>query len=267
MFCVFRKYTCIFGFTDVASLTDVTTLIREQEDLFASKVKEVVLMGGVMPIKQDEMLSPESAYNNNCDISFARYVYKHCQELQVPSVTLTRWAAYGCPCRLLLMDELARTDHMIAVNIQTVMQHGVDSLWNKVKLSPEDQGREKLPARCNVGWFCKVFIGNDRFTEGVSSTMQQDKWPTSVWTLVMKLNMYDPLAVMVCVELYITLCFDCTTKEVNRVEHIVLGQSEADKGVVDEQFLFNEYSKLFTSSFQTTLHRERLSPLRLSQIE
>jgi hypothetical protein len=43
------------------------------------------------------------------------------------------------------MDELTRTDHMTAVNIQSVMQHGIDLLWSKVVLPHNDPRREALP--------------------------------------------------------------------------------------------------------------------------
>ena len=241
----------------LASMTDVATLIREQEELFATKVKEVVIMGGVNSL-EDETLSPDTAYNNNCDMDAANFIYDKCQELHVPTVTLTRWAAYGCPCRPMLMDELARTDHMTSVCVQKVMKQGVDSLWNKVILPPDDPRREKLPARCDIKWFYKVFLGERDFPEAVS---------TSIWRDVKKLNMYDPLAVMVCVPAYRALYFEHKSKVVNGVEHVVIGESEALNGVVDEALLFNEYSRLFSCAFQTTLHKEILSPLRISQIE
>jgi inosine-uridine nucleoside N-ribohydrolase len=56
----------------LASLTDVAVLIKEHHDLFSSKVQEVVLMGGVMPLQENEMLIPDTAYNNNCDMASAR---------------------------------------------------------------------------------------------------------------------------------------------------------------------------------------------------
>ncbi|KAL3802964.1 hypothetical protein HJC23_011587 [Cyclotella cryptica] len=241
----------------LASLTDVATLIREKQELFTSKVKEVAFMGGVMPIDDGETLSPDSAYNNNCDIVSAEFVYEKCQELRVPTATLTRWAAYGCPCRPLLMDQLARIDHMTAVNIQAVMKQGVDSLWTKVILPSHDPRREKLPPRCDVKWFYKVFLGHEGDPEEFSA---------SIWRKVKTLNMYDPLAVMMCVPSYRSLYFNYKTKIVHGVEHIVIGESEVENGVVDEASLFNEYSRLFSLAFQNSLHKEKLSALRMSQI-
>jgi hypothetical protein len=187
----------------------------------------------------------------------AEFVYEKCQELRVPTATLSRWAAYGCPCRPLLMDQLARIDHMTAVNIQAVMKQGVDSLWKKVILPSHDPRREKLPSRCDVRWFYKVFLGQERDPEELSA---------SIWRKVKTLNMYDPLAVMMCVPSYRSLYFKSKSKIVNGVEHIVIGESEVENGVVDEASLFNEYSRLFSLAFQNSLHKEKLSSLRMSQI-
>jgi hypothetical protein len=229
----------------LASLTDVATLIREQEELFTSKVKEVIFMGGVVSL-ESEMLTPDSAYNNNCDISSARFVYKRCQELRIPTATLSRWAAYGCPIPPKLLDELSKTEHMVSVNVRGVSKLGIDQLWNKVTLHPSDPRREMLPARCDVNWFCRVFMSKKEVNR---------EWPSSVWSLVTKLNMYDPLAVLLCVPAYRTSHFTWQTKVVNGTSHIVVGTSELDTGIQNRLLLFNEYSTLFFSAFLESLHK------------
>ena len=230
----------------MASLTDVATLIREQEELFATKVKEVVLMGGVVSL-QSETLTPDSAYNNNCDISAARYVYKKCQELRVPTATLSRWAAYGCPIPPKLLDDLSRTEHLVSSNIRSVSKLGVDQLWNKVILHPSDPRREMLPTRCDISWFCRVFMNTNDISR---------EWTSSVWSLVTKLNMYDPLAVLLCVPAYRASHYNWKTKVVNGTNHIVVGTSELDTGISNRSALYNEYSSLFFSAFLDSLHKD-----------
>lgn len=230
----------------IASLTDAATFIREHEDLFFSKVKEVVLMGGVVSSELGESLTPDSAYNNNCDVSSARFVYKRCQELGVPTATLSRWAAYGCPIPPTLLDEIAKTEHMVAANIRSVSKLSIDQLWNKVILHPSDPRREKLPERCDVSWFCRTFMSKDEISK---------EWSSSVWTLVKKLNMYDPLAVLLCVPAYRTSHFEGKTKVVNGVSHLVIGTSERDRGIRNRISLYNEYSSLFLYAFQESLHK------------
>ena len=231
----------------IASLTDVATVIKEHEDLFLSKVKEVVVMGGVLSIESGDTLVPDSAYNNNCDISSARFVYKRCQEVGIPTATLTRWAAYGCPIPPTLLDEIAKTEHMVATNVRSVGKLSIDQLWNKVILSSDDPRREKLPDRCDVKWFCRTFMSKGEISKD---------WTNSVWTLVKKLNMYDPLAVLLCVPAYRTAHFDGKAKVVNGVSHLVVGTSERDTGIKNRVSLYTEYSSLFLYAFQESLLME-----------
>ena len=81
-------------------------------------------------------------------------------------------------------------------------------------------------------------------------------WNASVWTLVKKLNMYDPLAVLLCVRAYRSTHFDGKIKIVNGVSHIVVGTSERDTGIKNRVSLYTEYSLLFLYAFQESLHKE-----------
>jgi predicted ATPase/class 3 adenylate cyclase len=231
----------------IASLTDVATLIREREELFTSKVKEVVVMGGVLSPEIGETLVPDSAYNNNCDILAARFVYRKCQEIGIPTITLSRWAAYGCPMPPQLLDEIAATDHMVARNIRSVSKISVDQLWNKVRLHPSDPRREKLPYRCDVNWFCRTFMSKGELSKD---------WKASVWSVVKRLNMYDPLAMLLTVPAYRTSHFTCKEKIVNGVTHLIVGTSERDSGIKNRLALFDEYSALFLSAFEASLHQK-----------
>merc|ERR1712194_445377 len=234
----------------IASLSDVASFIRDHEELFTSRVKEVVLMGGVVSTELGENLTPDSAYNNNCDISSARYVYKQCQELGVSTATLSRWAAYGCPFSPSLLDKLAKTEHCVARNICSVSKLSIEQLWNKVILHPSDPRREKVPKRCDVSWFCRTFMGKGEISK---------EWTISVWTLVKKLNLYGPLAVILCVPAYRATHFDWKTKVVNGCSHIVVGVSERDTGIKNRVSLHTEYSSLFFYAFQESLNMYALS--------
>eukprot|EP00984_Skeletonema_dohrnii_P026188 scaffold15498_cov79-Skeletonema_dohrnii-CCMP3373.AAC.1 len=179
----------------------------------------------------------------------ARFVYESCQELCVPTVTLSRWTAYGCPMRPELLDELARTEHMVATNIRKKSKESIDQLWKKVVLPPDDPGREKLPSRCDAKWFYQTFIGTELPAE----------LPTSVWNDVEKLNMYDPLAVLMCVSSYRSTHFRCTEKVVNEVSHIVVGVCEEENGIRNRKALFDEYSALFLYAMQASLYEPKIN--------
>ena len=229
----------------IASLSDAASFIKDYEEMFTCKVKEVVLMGGVVSTELGETLTPDSAYNNNCDISSARFVYKKCQELGVSTATLSRWAAYGCPCSPSLLDELAITEHCVAANIRSVSKLSIDQLWNKVVLHPSDPRREKVPKRCDISWFCRTFLGKGEISKD---------WTVSVWPLVKKLNLYGPLAVLLCVPAYRVAHFEWKTKVVNGLPHIVVGVSERDTGIKNRVALYTEYSSLFFYAFQESLN-------------
>jgi hypothetical protein len=230
-------------------MSDVALLIQDHQELFTSKVKEVVIMGGVIPMDSSDTLTPDTAYNNNCDMPAAITVYEKCQSLGVPTVTLSRWAAYGCPMRPQLLDELAKTKHMVATNIRKKSKDSLDQLWNKVIQPLDSPKREKLPARCDVNWFYKTFCGTDK----VPSEL-----PPSIWSQVEKLNMYDPLAVLICDQSYRDLHFNCKTKSVNDVLHIVVGTTENDTGIRDTLSLYKVYSHLFVDALQSALHEPEM---------
>jgi hypothetical protein len=229
----------------LASLSDLASLLKDHQELFTAKVKEVVVMGGVLPIDSGDKLIPDSAYNNNCDMEAACFVYDSCQALGVPTITLSRWAAYGCPVRPQLLDELAKTEHMVATNIREKSKESIDQLWKKVRLHPSDTRREKLPERCDAKWFAKTFIGKEDLL---------DEKPKSVWSSVENLNMYDPLAVMCCVPSYRNSHFICREKVVQGVSHLVAGISEKENGIRNRCSLYEEYSSLFMSAMQRSLH-------------
>jgi len=232
----------------LASMSDVAEILEQHEDIFVEKVSEVIIMGGVEPILSSDFLTPDTAYNNNCDMESAKLVYTKCQELRIPTVTLSRWAAYGCPVRPCLLDELAKTKHMIASNIQRMSKHSLDQLWRKVILPDNHPGREKLPSRCNTQWFMETFCDSNEIPNPL---------PDSPWTQVTKLNMYDPLAVLVCCPSYRDAHFYWQSKYVDGVEHKVIGSSN-QTGVKDSCRLYSEYSSLFLDALKSAMKQPEL---------
>ena len=142
---------------------------------------------------------------------------------------------------------MAKTEHMVAVNIRSVSKLSIDQLWNKVILHPSDPRREKLPTRCDIKWFCRTFMSQEDITKDS---------PTSVWTQVRRLNMYDPLALLFCVPAYRAAHFSPKTKVVNGVAHIVVGTSERDTGIINSPSLYDEYASLFLYAFEESLHKD-----------
>lgn len=230
----------------IASLTDLAQLIQENHESFLRKVREVVVMGGVQaqPLETADLLEPDSAYNNNCDMDAAQFVYRHCQLMGVPTVTLTRHAAYGCTFSTGLLDELRSTEHLVAANIRNTNLRSINKLWAKVNLPKGDAKRERLPDRCDRRWFC------DRFLDNPDSEIDGG---ASIWSEDLKFYMYDPLALLCCVPLLREKHFKCKYKTVFDTVHAVVGISEIDNGVANEEDLFLELSSLLFSAFEDAM--------------
>ena len=85
----------------ISSLKDVALFLRDNQDLFVRKVKEVSVMGGVKPFdatSEGKLLEPDSAHNNEFDAEAAAFFYRRCQELGVRLVTVTFPQVYA-KCR------------------------------------------------------------------------------------------------------------------------------------------------------------------------
>uniref|UniRef100_A0A7S4NFP3 Inosine/uridine-preferring nucleoside hydrolase domain-containing protein n=1 Tax=Odontella aurita TaxID=265563 RepID=A0A7S4NFP3_9STRA len=231
----------------IASLQDAATLIRGHDKLFRAKVKEVLIMGGAkIPFNTSEFLEPDTAYNNNCDMVSARFVYRYCQEAGIPTLTLTRYTAYGCPVSNVVFDDLVKTAHMVGINTRRVSYEGINRLWHKVNLAAADPRREKLPSRCDRQWFCRTFFGKEDVNRAGDSG-------TSIWDLVTKLNMYDPLTMLCCIPEYRETYFYWESFFVNGIQHRVTGISETNNGVIDSALLCKKLYSLFGLSLRNAL--------------
>lgn len=229
----------------IASFTDVAALMKSHEQIFGRKVKEVVVMGGLKPFDEAlNFIEPDTAYNNNCDMDAAKYVYKRCQELRIPTLTISRHAAYGCPVSVSVLQDLCKTQHMVAHNIKKVSVDSINQLWKKVNLTAGDPRREKLPSRCDRTWFCHTFFGLDDVVQ---------KADESIWPRLKNLNMYDPLALMACVPAYRDNSFVWETKFVNGTPHRIAGTSDIQTGIVDAEDMSNEMANIFSMAFRSSL--------------
>ena len=229
----------------IAAFTDVATLMQKHEELFLQKVKELVVMGGLKPFDDaSEFVEPDTAYNNNCDMEAASYVYQRCQELRIPTLTISRYAAYGCPIAVAVLESLCETEHMVAHNIRTTSVTSINSLWKKVNYAEDDPRREKLPARCDRTWFCRTFFGTDDTDKDSEE---------SIWSLLENLNMYDPLALMACVPAFRETNFLWDTKYVNGTPHSIAGVSQTQNGIIDATGMSDEMAAIFGLGFRNSM--------------
>jgi hypothetical protein len=160
----------------LANLKDAFELIVKHETLFRTKIKEVVVMGGaVFSESWNQLIPVDAAFNNACDLEAARHVYAECQQHHIPTTTISRYAAYGCPLSISFLDGLQTTNHLLAREIRNANLIALEELCKKVNMPSWMPGRGKLPVRCTREWFLDFF----NVDAGAATSSSSEVWKTS----------------------------------------------------------------------------------------
>lgn len=234
----------------ISSLLDAAEFIEQHEELFAAKTARVAIMGGVVPTSlQGTQLEPDrSAANHRFDMAATEVVYRRCQELGVSLVVLTRSAAYAASVPAFIYDELASLGHPVALRLRESQRKAIDALFKRAVLPKEDPGRLGLPERCDRSWFSQTFCGGAELASVGSDDGR------SVWPYVTSLVMYDALALLSAHPATLDAFFEVGIKEVNGVEHCVVGTSDDHPGVRDanklRSFLMDSFRCALSSSLE-----------------
>ena len=232
----------------ISNLRDISELIVKQEELFRTKVKEVVMMGGAAySVARGQVIPDDTAFNNSSDLEASRHVYAECQQKHIPTTTVSRYAAYGCPLSTSFLDGLQKTNHLLAGEIRDANLKAMQSLWRKVNMPSWMPGRAKLPARCNKTWFLNFFqvdVNDDTYTK-------KEIWKGSSFYL------YDSLAMLSCADVYVDLHFRPTVFKVDRTPHRVIGFIDENRatysGVVNSDSLVDEIDGLLKQALKLSL--------------
>lgn len=177
-----------------AGMKDVSDLIENNTNLFAQKVKKITIMGGISGFDNDgHVLPDERAYNNTTDISAAKIVYKKAQELEIPIKIVTKETAYTAAVPRTFYEALNETEHPVGKYLYGIQKTALEGLWGTVKkgiipnLTPE--------------WFVKTFtsidIENTEHKELFEKVKNSSEPFETVWNKVTKLNLYDPINLLV----------------------------------------------------------------------
>lgn len=220
----------------ISGMTDIAAILREHGDLVKAKVNSVAIMGGVevekgtsnVLLDKDGFMIPDSAANNKFDMDSAIYTYRRIQELGIPMVILTRAAAYACKVPRSFYDELADTGHPVGIKLRDSQQGSIESLWQRACLPAGDEGRAKLPDRCDKEWFCNTFCGG----QGKERTGED-----SIWDLIQSFNLYDPMTLIAAIPELRERFYEPTVVKVGETEHQIIGVSDAKPGVKDPEAL------------------------------
>ena len=147
--------------------------------------------GGGAFLGQPQWLKADSAHNNQFDAKAANFFYLRCQQLGVPLIVVSRFAAYATPIRRNTYDELALMGGAIGWRLRNVQRMTITDLWRRA-CAPEGDGRRGLPMRCDKKWFANTFCG------GEGEDRDGDE---PIWDLIKTFNMYDSVALLAAVPL------------------------------------------------------------------
>ncbi|MBX9670106.1 MAG: nucleoside hydrolase [Candidatus Obscuribacterales bacterium] len=220
----------------ISGLTDIAAVLREHAALVKAKVRSVAIMGGVTVVKNTDHVfindegyfEPDDAANNKFDMESAKFVYRRFQELQIPLVILTRFAAGACQVPRSFYDKLAATGHPVGVKLLKAQQDSIESLWKRANMTADDPHREKLPARCDKTWFCDTFLAG----AGLDRTSND-----TIWDLVVSFNLYDPMTLIAAIPELRKKFFDPTEVAVHGTVHLIIGVTKVKHSVRDAERL------------------------------
>mmetsp|Transcript_22021 Transcript_22021/g.45872 ORF Transcript_22021/g.45872 Transcript_22021/m.45872 type:complete len:1993 (-) Transcript_22021:215-6193(-) len=218
---------CSIDFALIASMTDAWNFIKEEKDLFISKIRSVVIMGGVKPWDEDKegvILEPDDSYNNHCDSEASSGIFTFCQEKGIKMVILSRHAAYSASISKAFYEEIAGSQNPVALRLFQQQKHSITHLWSRAASMIGTPEREDLPARCDKAWFCKTFCNG----KDLGHLSRDDE----IWEHIESFNLYDPLSLLGGLKSCRSY-FDVVEHEVNGVKHDLIGVSKERNGIVD----------------------------------
>lgn len=203
-----------------SSMKDAAIFVRDNPLLFASKTREVVIMGGCKPIDAEltskmteakktdyegDLYDPntsvwsqlaktecvaDSAHNNMFDFAASDFLYSQCQRANVTLTVVSRYSAYAAKMPRSVYDDIALTGSSIGWRLRNSQRSSIDQLWKRA-CSDDPNVRMGLPPRCNRKWFIDTFCGGD----DDESRCSED----TAWDLVTGFMQYDTLALLAAI--------------------------------------------------------------------
>jgi len=217
----------------ISAMTDVARLIREEQELFVAKTRQVVVMGGVLASSLQEesgsLVGDDTARNHLLDTLSANYVFRLCQEIGVQLLVVTRYAAYGCPMPFFFYDELASRNDLLALEARDRYHMGIQHLWRQLRMPDTHRERAELPARCDLRWFYDTFCG------GTSVPTSEVDIAPNLATVML----HDVIALLACCPDALDTLFEVELKNTlplgsnDAVCHMCVGVSNKKSGIAD----------------------------------
>jgi len=195
-------------------MKDIAIFVRDNPTLFASKTREVVVMGGCKPVSVEDTkgkvtsptstysashvwsnlaaieCEPDTAHNNTFDSSASAFFYSQCQKMNITLTVVSRYAAYAAKMPRSVYDDLALTGSSIGWRLRNSQRASIDQLWQRA-CSTELSVRKGLPPRCDRKWFISTFCGGDDDPSRCCAD--------TAWDLVTGFMQYDTIALLAAV--------------------------------------------------------------------
>jgi len=208
-----------------ASLTAVSTFVERNPQAFCEKTARVILMSGARRREHaGQWLEPDpDAQNNRLDMVAATKFFTASQELSVPLIVLTRFAAQDGRVPRAIFDVLASHCGPIGQSLCETARARTQALWLQSQ-APASSIAERgtLPARCDRAWFLNTFCS------GRQPTSEDD-----IWECVDSLNVYSPLALLAALPGVVKRYLQATPVQVRAATHEVIGWSADARAVQD----------------------------------
>jgi len=239
-----KKSLVIMG---TACLGDISEVIHSHRNLFASKVKRVVVVGSVKHVKRRSFIVPEEACGGGeKDHAFAKNVYRSCQDLKIPTVTLFKDVSLGFPFPSSHVDDLILSNHMVSTKIQRSEEMQANRTWELTKQPKQETSRSSYPtlaAGSDNKSFYKYSLGGKHPNAG-----QHNIWPS-----IKSINLELVLGLLSCIPIYRDSHFRWETHQVKGIDHKVCRHSNASAGIIKSEALSNEIHMLIGFAFRTSL--------------
>ena len=227
-----------------ACLGDVSKVIETRRDLFASKVKEVILMGfSAKSVRRRSNIEPEES-GMDADDKLRRNVFQSCQDLGIATVIICKEIALGFPFPSTFVDDLAESNHMVSLQIQHREEMHSNSIMELTKqLQQEARGYRSSLKNVDLKAFYKYTLGNKTPPAGQHN----------IWPLVKSVNLELVLGLLCCIPMYRDY-FKWEVHSRGGVEHKISRHMSASAGIIKPDNLSSEIHMLVGVSLRTALN-------------
>jgi len=224
-----------------ACLGAISSVIQSNRSLFASKVKQVILIGSAKATKRRSRCLVLDDLDKN-DV-FTRNVYQSCQDLEIPTVLLLKHISRGFPFSSALVDDLTTSNHLLSTQVKQSEEMQMNKIWESIKQFKQETKNSRAQNCPKIKAFYKYTLGGKNL-----STDQHNIWP---W--ITSVNLELVLGLLSCIPMYQDAHFRWETHDVKGTSHKISRHSNASAGIIKSEALSNEIHMLIGYAFRSAL--------------